>query len=240
MEKTKGQLAPVLGIAFDLEGTIVDVEALHHSAHLRAAADVGVNLSWQEALEQLPHFVGGPDQNVAIEIASLANERISAQEVLQAKKLYFKEFLQKRGSIFSRDGFVEVLRWVKILGLKVAIGTVSDRDLALHLLERAGLMQEFSSDVIVARNDVLTPKPSPDVYYETARRIGIESNSQLVFEDSVIGLIAARSAGCRLVAIPTVHKPRFIQSLYREGAEEVFMSWRDPNIREFIQKATGN
>ncbi len=232
-------MTPVQGIAFDLEGTIIDIEALHHNAHLLAAAGAGVSLSWQEALERVPNFVGGPDEAVAAEIASLADERVLTQEVLLAKQLHFEELLQEHSDISPREGFIEFVQWVKSLGLEVAIGTVTKRATAMHLLERAGLLREFSEEVVVAREDVPAPKPSPDVYYETARRIGISPDSQLVFEDSVIGLISARSAGCRSVAIPTIHLPSFLQSLYREGAEAVFATWRDPDIRSFILKAIG-
>jgi len=239
MERAERQITPVQGIAFDLEGTIIDIEALHRTAHLRAAADVGVNLSWEEALEQVPHFVGGPDREVAAEIASLADEKVSPQEILMAKQLYFQELLRENSSIAPREGFIEFMSWVRSLGLEMAIGTVTSRTLAMHLLELAGLLPKFSDEVIVAREDVLAPKPSPDVYYETARRIGIAPNSQLVFEDSIVGLISARSAGCRLVAIPTIHRPSFVQSLYREGAEAVFGTWSDPDIHPFILRAIG-
>jgi HAD superfamily hydrolase (TIGR01509 family) len=239
MERTKRPITPVQGIALDLEGTIIDIEALHHTAHLRAAADAGVSLSWEEALERAPHFVGGPDEEVAAEIASLADERVSTQEILLAKRLHFGELLQEHSSIAPREGFIEFVRWARRLGLEVAIGTVTNRALAMHLLERADLLPEFNDVVVIAREDVLAPKPSPDVYYETARRIGIAPSSQLVFEDSIVGIISARSAGCRLVAIPTIHIPSFLQSLYREGAEAVFMTWSDPDIRSFILRGIG-
>lgn len=239
MERAEGQVIPVRGIVFDLEGTIIDLEALHHAAHLRAAADVGVSLSWQKALERLPHFVGGPDEEVAAEIASLAGENVSAREVLLAKRSYFSELLQKRNDILPREGFSKLVSWVKALGLGVAIGTVSTRTMALHLLKRASMLNEFSDELVVARQDVPAPKPSPDVYYETARRIGIAPNSQLVFEDSVVGVISARSCGCRVAAVPTIQLPSFVQSLCRAGAEAVFMTWSDPSIRSFILRLIG-
>jgi beta-phosphoglucomutase len=237
MEKVKRKTTLIQGVAFDLEGTIIDVESLHHIAHLRAAADIGINLSWQEAVERLPHFVGGPDEEVATEITLLAKNEKSPEKVLLAKRAYFSELLHNKTDIAPRKGFREFLNWVKSLGISTAIGTVSEHNLVLYLLKQAGLETEFSPQVIVAKEDVTNPKPSPDVYYETARRMDINPKNQLVFEDSIIGLSSARLAGCRLAAIPTLQLPDFVQLLYRAGAEAVFMSWEDNNIKSFIHSS---
>jgi len=234
MATTKRGMIPVQGIAFDLEGTVINVEPLHYKAHLRAAADVRVNLTLQDALKLLPHFVGGPDEAVAAEIASLAGGSVSASEVLLAKRFYFKKLLGNHDGILPRDGFNDFINWVRTLELRIAIGTTSYRDLAIDLLKRAGLLQTFGDDVVVTRDDVPLPKPSPDIYFETARRLGITPKSQLVFEDSVVGLCAARSAECRLAALPTIKLPEFVQDLHLEGAEAIFMTWCEPGIRPFV------
>lgn len=54
----------IRGIAFDLKGTVVDVEAAHHNGHLAAAAEFGLTISLEEAYARLPHFIGGPDEKV--------------------------------------------------------------------------------------------------------------------------------------------------------------------------------
>lgn len=226
--------AAVEGVAFDLEGTIVDVEALHHAAHLRAAADVGVVLTRGEAMLQLPHFIGGPDEEVAAEIVCLASRNISMEGVLSTKRSYFAELLRKRRRITARRGFRDFARWLKTRGLAIAVGTVTDRTAAFNFLERSGLLAEFGDEMVVAREDVSSPKPAPDVYRETARRLGIGPDRQLVFEDSAIGLKAGRSAGCRVAAVPTVRSAPFMRSLYSAGAEVVFTSWRDRGIRSFV------
>ena len=228
---------PIQGIAFDLEGTVIDVEALHHTAHLEAAAHVGVLLTWQEALERLPHFIGGTDEEVAAEIASLAKGDVSAQAILHDKQRIFETLLQKDADISPREGFHDFLQWVENYGLRTAIGTVTRSTQAKYLLQRSGLLEYFGSDRIVVREDVSSPKPHPDVYLETAQIMHILPQNQLVFEDSVIGLQSALTAGCRLAAVPTVHLPGFVESLYQMGAEEVFKSWTDADLKPFILRS---
>jgi HAD superfamily hydrolase (TIGR01509 family) len=231
---TKGSLITIQGLAFDLEGTIIDLEALHRAAHLKVAADVDVRLSMEEAIERLPHLIGGPDEEVAAEIAALSGQTESIERALSLKRAYFMQLLQLQDIIAPRQGFREFLNWVRKLGLKIAIGTVTARDFALHLLKRAGIFQEVGEQFIVTREDVREPKPSPEVYIKTARCMGIETHAQLVFEDSAIGVRAARSAGSKVIVLPTVTSRSFLDGLIFAGAEAVFTTWYDPGLRSLI------
>jgi beta-phosphoglucomutase len=232
----RGPLALVQGIAFDLEGTLINLEPLHHLAHLQAAADVGIKLSRPQAIKKLPHFVGGPDEQVAAEIASLAETKPEAQRILASKRMYFEQLLHQNGLISPRRGAIEFLEWVENLGLGMAIGTVTERALAMHLLEQSGLLRVLKEEAVVAREDVRALKPSPDVYTETARRLGISPSNQLVFEDSVTGLTCAHAAGSRSVAMPTIPFKYFAQSLRQAGAEAVFEAWDVPDLRRFVRE----
>ena len=226
--------APIHCIVFDLEGTIVDLEPMHHEAHLKAAASVGVKLSWLEALAQLPHFIGGPDEEVAAEIAALANRNIMSGEIAKRKQAIFEGLLGDSARIVPREGFLEFFRWARFLHLGFAIGTSTKTIQARSILKRAGLLDIFAGMPIVAKEDVIASKPQPDIFLETARRLGIDARNQLVFEDSVIGIQAAYSARCRSVAVPTVHLAGFVDALFRAGAEAVFFSWSDRGIRQFL------
>jgi len=64
----------IKGIAFDLEGTVIDVEVAHHNAHFATAAEVGVSLTFDNAF-QLPHFIGGPDSKVMEDIWALSSDK---------------------------------------------------------------------------------------------------------------------------------------------------------------------
>ena len=236
MERAKPVVPRIKGIAFDLEGTVIDIETLHFNAHLRAAADVGVNIGREYAIDNLPHFVGGPDEKIAEEIALLTQDSFSIDQFLIAKRGYFEKSLTELSRIDPRDGFKEILRWIHDQGIKTAIGTVTGRSLALQLLDRASLFSEFDVALLVAKEDVESTKPFPDVYLETARRMGIASNDQLVFEDSIVGVTAGRSAKSRVAAVPTVQSSKYINNLKQVGAEEVFLGWRDQKVRLFINK----
>lgn len=80
-----------------------------------------------------------------------------------------------------------------------------------HKLERAALLHHFP--VRVAGDEVAAGKPSPDVFLEAARRLGVEPHRCLAVEDSPLGVRAARSAGIPVVFVPDlVHPDASVQS----------------------------
>ncbi len=56
--------------------------------------------------------------------------------------------------------------------------------------------------------DTVLHKPHPDVFLEAARRIGVEPEHSIVFEDTDPGMEAARRAGMRAVDVRTLYTPR--------------------------------
>ena len=106
----------IKGVAFDLEGTVVDVERAHHLGHFAAAKEVGVVLDLDSALEKLPHFIGGPDDKIAEEILALSpqKEQSTSAQILARDKywcilmdkanFWFANFSYKNINIFIDSG----------------------------------------------------------------------------------------------------------------------------------------
>jgi beta-phosphoglucomutase-like phosphatase (HAD superfamily) len=65
---------------------------------------------------------------------------------------------------------------------------------------RLGLADRFQT--IVTANDVERRKPAPDVYLESARRLGADPRRSVAIEDSGPGIAAATAAGMKTIAIP--------------------------------------
>jgi beta-phosphoglucomutase len=220
----------IRAVAFDLDGTLVDLERFHHESLLRAAREVGVELTWEQARQRIPHFIGGPDAVVAAGVAALAPVEVAPAGILAAKQRYFTSAIGAVDQIVPRAGAGEILRWLAGRGVPVAVGTVTEREIAVGILDRSGLLPLFGGDRVVTLHDVPRLKPAPDVYVETARRLGVPPADQLVFEDSLTGMAAARAAGSPFVAMPTVRAPDYLASVGAAGASAVFSCWRDPGL----------
>jgi sugar-phosphatase len=61
-------------------------------------------------------------------------------------------------------------------------------------------------------------KPDPEVYVLAARRLGAAPGACVVFEDSVVGIQAARRAGMRAIGVTTAYGE---EELRAAGAEAV-------------------
>lgn len=216
----------VAGIAFDLEGTVVDVERAHHLAHMGVAKSIGLNLDINTAIEKVTHFIGGPDLAVMQDFKDLAKWNGDVTELLKLDKSLYQKNLAEI-AIVLRDGFREFFNAVNDLGLRVSIGSLTDPNEANYLLQKSGLNQMIPVALTVLANDVKNLKPAPDVFIETARRMDIPTSQQVVFEDSPRGVTAARAAGSKVYGMPVYWTDRNIADLKNAGAEDVFQSWKD-------------
>jgi len=226
----------IRGFAFDLEGTIIDIERLHHLSHIRAARALGIDIDIRKAKRNLFHFIGGPDEAVAEEMAALSTKKVSVEDLLMLKNKFLLKSLGKENTLFCRKGFGKFIEWAKGKKVPLAIGTVTSHLLAIILLEKVGILIRPEDFALVTKEDVKKPKPFPDVYQETARRMKILAQNQLVFEDSIVGLQAALRAGSQVITIPTMKTEDFICKLKASGARAVFQTWDDPGLYELIDQ----
>ncbi len=229
----------IKGVAFDLEGTCVNVERAHHDASILVAREVGVDLDFDSALRQIPGFIGGGSLAIARGIWELSDKRKSVAELVSAKETHYERILAEM-DIVPRPGVMACIDLILQMGLPIAIGSLTKRKYAQVLLRESGLGEVFGDDMIVLREDVEHPKPAPDVFLETASRMGIPSSEQLVFEDSTTGVRAAVAAGSRVMALPVYKRPDVIQELVGAGASRVFMGWHEVNVRTLVGNVKGD
>jgi HAD superfamily hydrolase (TIGR01509 family) len=81
----------------------------------------------------------------------------------------------------------------------MAVGTGGSRRLSLKTLEIIGLKGYF--DILVTSEDVSNFKPHPDTFLKCAELMGVAPSDCEVFEDGILGLQAARSAGMMVVDV---------------------------------------
>ena len=97
-------------------------------------------------------------------------------------------------------GIVQHVDAARSLGLKVGVASSSTRDWVRGHLERLGILDRF--DCIRCRDDVIHAKPEPDLYLAVLDCLEVSATEALAIEDSPNGVIAAKRAGLRCVAIP--------------------------------------
>lgn len=216
----------------------MDVESAHHEGHLAAAREIGLTLTLEDAYRRLPHFIGGPDRKVAEDIWEAAGKpaQTSVDEVLASTQRHYEELLGTM-AITLRPGVYKCINEFRLFGVDIAVGSLTPMRQARTLIERSGLAALISEQRIVLAEHVKQPKPAPDVFLETARRMGIDPKGQLVFEDSPRGVMAAKAAGSRAIGMPVVLEPfeSTVLPLIKAGAYWVYRDWRELNLMALLR-----
>ena len=102
------------------------------------------------------------------------------------------------------DGAVDVVRRIR-QAFPTAVASSAHRDVIDAALDTLGLANAF--DAVVSSDEVAHGKPAPDVYLETASRLGVAPAECLVVEDSLNGVLAGLAAGMTVVLVPNASIP---------------------------------
>lgn len=104
-----------------------------------------------------------------------------------------------------KEGVVELLEWLKANNIPTAVATSTHKDLASIKLKLAGIDHYF--DHLTCGCEVTNGKPDPEIYQLAARRLGVEPEQCIAFEDSNNGVLSAVSAKMHTFQIPDLVEP---------------------------------
>jgi HAD superfamily hydrolase (TIGR01509 family) len=185
-------------VVFDLDGVLLDSEQVWDEARERLAEERGGD--WHDQAQK--DMMGMS----STEWSRYMHERIGLpeppeeinREVVERLAAIYREHLP---AIAGAKEAVERLaaRW------PLGLASSSNRELIELALELLGVKHLFAATV--SSEEVDRGKPAPDVYAEVARRLGVDPTQAAAVEDSHNGVLAAKAAGMRVLAIPNRHFP---------------------------------
>jgi HAD superfamily hydrolase (TIGR01509 family) len=97
-------------------------------------------------------------------------------------------------------GVARLIREARASSLKLGVASSSTSEWVKGHLARLGILEAF--DCIRCRDDVVNAKPEPDLYLAVLDCLGVRASEAIAIEDSPNGVLAAKRAGLRCVAIP--------------------------------------
>lgn len=181
------------GYIFDCDGTLADSMVVHHRAWTAALRLHGATFDFNWALftsragMSLPKTVEALNEQFGLSMDPLA--------VTAAQRNEYERFLAEVRPIAP---VVELARRVARTA-KVSVASGGESHIVRRTLELIGLGDTFP--VVVTAEDVIHGKPAPDMFLLAAERMGIPPAGCVVFEDSVLGMEAARRAGMAAVLV---------------------------------------
>jgi HAD superfamily hydrolase (TIGR01509 family) len=184
----------IQALIFDFDGLLVDTETPAYESWRVLYGEYGHDLSlelWKDALGTSHGF--DPLEHLET-LLGRALDRASDFERRRALK-----------AAMSADqpllpGAREILAQARDLGLPCAVASSSDRAWIDAWIDRHAIRDAFAC--IRTADDVTMTKPAPDLFLSAAACLGVAPPACLVFEDSPNGILAARAAGMRCVAVP--------------------------------------
>jgi HAD superfamily hydrolase (TIGR01509 family) len=126
---------------------------------------------------------------------------VTAEELAREKDARFEEWI-RTNTIALLPGVREMLRFLTEKEVRMGIVTGAPREAIWKTLEDHDLLRFF--DPIVTRESVEWGKPAPDGYLYALREMGVKASEAAAFEDTHGGVQAARAAGMKAFAIPTI------------------------------------
>jgi HAD superfamily hydrolase (TIGR01509 family) len=181
-------------VIFDMDGVLIDSEPIHFEASRQLLAGYAVVHS--------PHVEGDLVGRTEHEVfrALKARYRLAVDEAELAAGWVTRVLALLAGPLTPMAGVPGVLHALRDAGVRLALASSSAPPIVAATLKGLGVAELF--EFTVSGHEVTRGKPSPDIFLEALRRLGLPPDACLVVEDSSNGLMAAVAAGIRCVAVP--------------------------------------
>jgi HAD superfamily hydrolase (TIGR01509 family) len=184
-------------VIFDMDGVLTDSEwFIAEAGRLMFKERRGIDVAHEDFKPFVGHgenkFLGGVAEKYGVPF-DVERDKARTYEIYCALV---------PGKLRELPGASAFVRACRERGLKTALATSTDRIKMLANLREIGL-DHGAFDALVNGEDVERKKPFPDIFLEAARRIGVDGSACWVVEDSVGGVVAAKAAGMRCLALLT-------------------------------------
>jgi len=184
----------IRAIVFDFDGLILDTEEPIYRSWLEVYEAHGEDLPFERWVQTVGSTNAGfhPQHHLEERLG-----RALPQEVLDRRAGRRTEMILANEVL---PGVVQRIDEAKAMGLKLGVASSSTVAWVRGHLVRLGIFDRF--DCLRCRDDVASAKPEPDLYLAVLECLSVRAAEAIAIEDSPNGVLAAKRAGMRCVAIP--------------------------------------
>jgi len=179
------------GLIFDLDGTLADTMPIHFIAWKNAAAKYGIDFT----TDLFSQLAGIPLYPTVEKLNQIFGKNIDPKEMGDLKEEEFENNMHLTSEVKVVTDLVREYHGK----IPMAVGTGGSRRLSLKSLDIIGLRGFF--DILVPSEDVSNFKPHPETFLKCAELMGVAPSDCEVFEDGLLGIQAARTAGMMVVDV---------------------------------------
>lgn len=191
---------PLKAVLLDLDGTLLDTLPDLAAAANALRREMGMpELSY----EHVGTLIGKGVDNLVRRTLSGGKEIQSIDDATfeKARAIFYKHYTEINGKASTFYPNVrEGIEAFAAMGVKVGVVTNKPMVFTVPLLERTGLSKYMQ--VIVGGDSCPRRKPDPDQFLYACEQLGVLPAEALAIGDSINDALAARAAGCKVLAVP--------------------------------------
>lgn len=179
---------------FDMDGLLIDSEKHWIPVDHEIWRELGLTID-----DAMQKQLTGLNLKDAFALALTYKPDLSWEEMLKKYDEAAVKIYSEKAQLLP--GVVELLTKIQEMELPCALASSSSLDWVNMVMQRFDLDQFFKIK-FSSRSMNLPGKPQPDIYVAVMKELNIEPHESVVFEDSIYGVKAAKSAGAYTVAVP--------------------------------------
>jgi mannitol-1-/sugar-/sorbitol-6-/2-deoxyglucose-6-phosphatase len=185
----------IKAVIFDMDGVLIDSEPLWKIAEKKTFAKVGISLT-----TEMCNLTMGYRSNEVVDYwyEKFPWEGISKNELEEDMVSSVTDEISANGKAMA--GVDQALNIFKENNFKIGLASSSSSKIINVVLDQLGIRHFF--DVVQSAENEEYGKPHPAVFLQAAARLKVHPTHCLVIEDSVNGVIAAKAARMKVIAIP--------------------------------------
>nr|XP_043638715.1 bifunctional riboflavin kinase/FMN phosphatase-like isoform X2 [Erigeron canadensis] len=223
----------VSAVIFDLDGTLLNTEVVNEEILKEVLVRYGKVMD----MEKEKNKVGMSHRDSTIATVKDYHLPITPQQLSHIiTPMFHHKWLQAK----PLPGVNRLMKHLHKHGVPFALASNSrSKSIEIKLSSQRGWREYFST--IIAGDQVKSGKPSPDLFLEAANKMGVDSSSCLVIEDSIVGVKAGKAANMQVVAIPSTQSESD-QFLIADYVIHSFLDfqpelWGLPPFEDWVMKA---
>ena len=182
------KLKEVKCVIFDMDGVIFDSESLWAKAFYKANEVFNYNFSE----EVRKSWCGRGEQEIRDELAPILNGRHNEYRDYICN---YVDHITMNSKVPLKEGFFELINNLKNRNIKIGLATSSIKRRAVKMFNDIGIDVEKEFDSAIFTEDVICPKPNPEIFIKVAQKIGVSPKQCIVLEDSITGITGAINGG---------------------------------------------